>query len=168
MFRRRRIAIAVLAVTVLVSVAIIAFRFAVTGLSSALNEPPKAEIAVATWLLRQSVPAAARALVNPLGRDPADIAAGQDVFRRKCEICHGYDGGGKTEIGAGVYPRPPALRAMDIQALTDGEMFYIIQKGEGDMTGEGDRQKPEEIWNMINYVRSLSKKTQATKAKPAR
>jgi hypothetical protein len=55
-----------------------------------------------------------------------------------------------------------------LKDMTDGEMFYIIQKGKGDMTGEGDRQKPEGIWNMVNYIRSLSKKGPATaKAKPS-
>jgi hypothetical protein len=26
------------------------------------------------------------------------------------------------------------------------------------MTGEGDRSKPDEIWNLVNYVRSLAQK----------
>jgi hypothetical protein len=47
-------------------------------------------------------------------------------------------------------------------------MFYIIQKGKGDMPSEGNRQKPEGVWNLVNYIRSLSKKSTATaKAKPA-
>ena len=58
--------------------------------------------------------------------------------------------------------------AAALKDMTDGEIFYIIQKGKGDMTGEGDRQKPEGIWNMVNYIRSLSKKGPATaKAKPS-
>ena len=38
---------------------------------------------------------------NPLGADAADVAAGRDLFRQNCEICHGYDGSGKTRIGGG-------------------------------------------------------------------
>jgi mono/diheme cytochrome c family protein len=41
---------------------------------------------------------------------------------------------------------------------TDGELFTIIRKGKGDMPPEGDRAKNEDVWNLVNYIRSLSKK----------
>ena len=82
----------------------------VPGLSVARQEPPQLEVMLATWLLRQSVPEAARTRRQSAWRnpDPAAVAAGGDLFRQKCEICHAYDGSGKTEIGAGnirVRPR---------------------------------------------------------------
>ena len=52
-----------------------------------------------------------------------------------------------------------------LKDMTDGEMFYIIKNGKGQMTGEADRVKPEEIWNLVNYVRSLAKKTAAAPPK---
>ena len=70
-----------------------------------------------------------RAQVNPLGGDPADIAAGRDLFRQKCETCHTHDDSGKTEIGSGEYPRLPPLRSMDILAMPNGEVFYRIRNG---------------------------------------
>ena len=130
MQHRRRAAI-IAAIVVLGGVALaaaLAWRSVIPGLSSARREPPAIEVSVATWLLRASVPADDKARTNPLGGDPADIAAGQDIFRQKCEICHAYDGSGKTEIGAGQYPRPPALRSL-VASLTDGEIFYHIRNG---------------------------------------
>ena len=109
MLHRHRIAIALIVVLAGVALAAGVWRSLLPGLSSARNEPSAAEVLIATWLLQESVPAAAKIMVNPLGGDPADIAAGRDIFRQKCEICHGYDGSGKTEVGAGQYPRPPAL-----------------------------------------------------------
>jgi hypothetical protein len=56
-------------VALLVFVAAVAgalYRFALPGLSSARPDPPKIEIQVATWLLRNSVPAETAARVNPL------------------------------------------------------------------------------------------------------
>ena len=42
---------------------------------------------------------------------------------------------------------------------TDGELFYITRNGKGDdMPPEGDRAKDEDIWNMVNYIRSFAKK----------
>src|SRR5208337_442885 len=123
MMRLRHLAALVAVVVILGGVGVLVYRAIIPGLSSARREPPAAEVSVATWLLYESVPADARAQINPLGKDPADIAAGQDLFRQKCAVCHAYDGSGKTEIGAGEYPRPPALRSMNIMALTDGEIF---------------------------------------------
>jgi mono/diheme cytochrome c family protein len=44
-------------------------------------------------------------------------------------------------------------------------LFYIIKNGKGEMTGEGDRLKPDELWNLVNYVRSFSKNS-GSKPKP--
>jgi len=45
-----------------------------------------------------------------------------------------------------------------LKGMTDGELFYIIQKGKGEMPGEGDRQNADGIWNMVTLVRSFGKK----------
>jgi mono/diheme cytochrome c family protein len=42
--------------------------------------------------------------------------------------------------------------------MTDGELFYIIKVGKGDMPPEGARVKTDELWDLVNYVRSLAKK----------
>jgi hypothetical protein len=57
--------------------------------------------------------------------------------------------------------KPPLKDYTDAAALkdlSDGELFYIIQNGKGQMTGEGERMKPEGIWNMVILVRSFAKK----------
>jgi mono/diheme cytochrome c family protein len=65
------------------------------------------------------VPHAASDAQNPLRAHPdsADAIAGREVYQQKCQICHGYDGSGKTEIAAGV------------QRLTDGELLFHITNG---------------------------------------
>ena len=42
-------------------------------------------------------------------------------------------------------------------SMTDGELFYVIEKGKGEMEGEGPRLKPEDTWNLVNYIRSMAK-----------
>jgi predicted CXXCH cytochrome family protein len=127
----------------------------VPGLSSALQEPPVAETVIATWLLHQSVPAEAKDAVNPLKDDLASVAIGRDLYREKCETCHAYDGGGKTTIGAGEYPRPPALRSFAIQATPDGELFYHIRNGIRN-TGMPAWNLPDrQIWQLVSYIRHL-------------
>ncbi|MHB8527549.1 MAG: c-type cytochrome [Candidatus Acidiferrales bacterium] len=114
------------------------------------------------------IPADIAKAPDPVKPTAASIAAGKQMYGYDCAMCHGANGSGKGDLAAEMkltlkdYREPASLKD-----ITDGEMFYIIQKGKGDMTGEGDRQKPDGIWNMINYLRSLSKKTPAAKAKPA-
>ena len=55
----------------------------------------------------------------------------------------------------------PALLA----GKTDGELFYIITKGKGKMMGEGDRAPETMRWNLVNLVRSISKKEAGKEAR---
>ena len=154
MLHRHRIAIALIVVLAGVALAAGVWRSLLPGLSSARNEPSAAEVLIATWLLQESVPAVAKIMVNPLGGDPADTAAGRNIFRQKCEICHGYDGSGKTDVGAGQYPRPPALQA-NIAAMPDGEIFYHIRNGIRN-TGMPAWSMPDiQIWQLVAYLRHL-------------
>src|SRR5215213_4888365 len=144
-----------------VSAAIVAavaglYLLIVPGLSVARNEPPRVEVMLATWLLRQSVPLVASRAVSPLGEhpDPAAVAAGGDLFRQKCETCHSYDGAGRTEMGAGFYPRPPALRTVTAE-LTDGEVFYHIRNGIRNTAMPAWDMPDDKIWQLVAYIREL-------------
>ncbi len=155
MFNRRHIAFALLAVIALAGATI--WRSVIPGLSSARGDPPEIEVSLATLLLRASVPTEDKARTNPLGSDPADIAAGQDMFRQKCEVCHGYDGGGKTEIGAGEYPQAAiALHSMNITALSDGEIFYHIRNGIRNTGMPAWTMPDRQIWQLVAYLRHLA------------
>jgi mono/diheme cytochrome c family protein len=83
-----------------------------------------------------------------------------------CAMCHGKGGDGKGDVAADMhlnlrdYRDPTSLKGM-----TDGELSYIITKGKGEMTGEEGRLKPEEVWSMVNYLRSLAQKETPPKSK---
>ena len=162
----RRSWVAVLILAVLLGGAVAFYRLALPGLSSARGEPPALEVRLARWALAASVPAADQARRNPLGDDPAEIAAGADLFRRKCESCHGFDGSGRTEIAAGEYPRPPALDAATA-SLTDGEVFYHIANGIRN-TGMPAWSLPErQIWQIVSFIRHLPRIAGPTTGLPA-
>src|SRR3984885_3571341 len=126
----------------------------IPGLSSARSDPPAAETILATWLLHQSVPFEAKMSVNP-APDPSDVAEGKDLYRQKCETCHGIDGGGRTPIGSNEFPRVPTLRSAAIAATSDGELFYHIRNGIRN-TGMPAWNLPDrQIWQLVGYVRHL-------------
>jgi mono/diheme cytochrome c family protein len=103
---------------------------------------------------------------NPVKPTAGSLALGKKTYGYDCAMCHGKDGDGKGDLASDMklkmldYTDPAALKDM-----TDGGLFYIIKNGKGDMPAEGDRAKPEEIWNLVNYVRSLAKKDAAAKSK---
>lgn len=85
----------------------------------------------------------------------ADVDAGHQVYTQKCEICHAYDGGGKSEIGSGQYPRPPDLRSSDVQKMSDGELFYHLKNGIRH-TGMPAWTLPDrKLWQLSAYLRNL-------------
>ena len=112
------------------------------------------------------IPPDASKLPNPVKPTAASLAAGKRSYGFDCAMCHGKDGDGKGELATDMklklvdYRDPASLKDM-----TDGDLFYVIKNGKGEMTGEGDRSKHEEIWNLVNYVRSLAQKN-FTPAKP--
>jgi predicted CXXCH cytochrome family protein len=140
----------------LLLLALLRFQWVLPGLSVARQEPPRLEVVTASWLLRHSVPASAKAAKNPLGNrpDPAAIAAGHDLFVQKCSTCHAYDGGGKSEMGAGEYPRPPALHAL-LPSLSDGEIFYHIRNGIRNTAMPAWNMPDDQIWRLVAYLRAL-------------
>jgi len=162
---RRAGLIAIIMVFAAIVLAGVLYERIVPGLSSARNSEPRLETAIATWLLHHSVPAAAKAAVNPLGSDAADIVAGRDLFRENCEVCHAYDGGGRTRIGGSEYPHAPPLRVV-VASMSDGEMFYHIRNGIRN-TGMPAWDMPDrQIWQLVTYIRHLPNPARLAAAEP--
>ncbi len=126
------------------------------GLSSARPKPSRFEVEVASYLLRHSVPRSAISMVNPLGAKiaPASLRAGQDLFAAKCESCHGFDGGGRTEIGESIFPRAPVLRVA-AASMSDGEIFYHIRNGIRNTAMPAWNFPDAQVWQLVSYIRNL-------------
>jgi predicted CXXCH cytochrome family protein len=154
---KRRLSVAAAFIVLLLAAAGIGYALLLPGLSVARQEPSPVEITAATWLLHHSVPAAATAAVNPLGAhpDPASVTAGKDLFAQKCEICHAYDGGGKTELGAGEFPRPPMLHEV-VPSMSDGEIFYHIRNGIRNTAMPAWNMPDAQVWQLVSYIRTLA------------
>lgn len=105
------------------------------------------------------IPADVARMVNPIKPTVESQARARKMYGYDCAMCHGEKGDGKGDLAADQklvlkdYTDPLALKDM-----TDGEMYYIIKNGKGQMPGEGDREKPDDLWNMVVLVRSFAKK----------
>ena len=108
------------------------------------------------------IPPEAIKVVNPLKPTPASIAVGKKRYGYDCAMCHGTDGDGKGDLAIDMklkmldYRDPATLKS-----VTDGEMFYVIKNGNGEMPSEADRLKDDDVWNLVNYIRSIPKTSPA-------
>ncbi|MBA3972658.1 MAG: cytochrome c [Candidatus Solibacter sp.] len=126
---------------------------------SAREKPLRIEALLARNARRLASPRGARELKNPVGLTPVAIAEARDHFADHCAICHANDGGGRTQINAGLYPPAPDIRVTDTQGLSDGELFYIIKNGIRFTGMPGWGGEDEENWKLVLFIRHLPKIT---------
>ena len=99
---------------------------------------------------------------NPVASSAASIAAGKKLYDAQCASCHGSTGKGDGKAGALLKPLPSDLSDAEWKhGSTDGEIFTVIRDGarQTGMRAYGSRIPANDIWNLVNYVRSLSPKT---------
>jgi mono/diheme cytochrome c family protein len=70
-------------------------------------------------------------------------------------MCHGPAGDGKGDLGAGMKMKIPSFATAAWQSgKTDGEIFYMMTAGHGDMPGE-KRLPDQSKWEIVRFIRSL-------------
>ena len=104
-------------------------------------------------------------LKNPVPANAQSIQAGNAIFQKSCAVCHGPMGKGDGAIVASLKPeatKPPNLTDAEWKhGSTDGEIFTVIHDGIGpkfEMKGQAGKLSDQDIWNVVNYVRSLGQK----------
>ncbi|HMD77992.1 MAG TPA: cytochrome c [Terracidiphilus sp.] len=108
------------------------------------------------------------ASTNPVKPTPASQEKAKDLYARDCALCHGDNGNGKTGLAKDM-----GLTLSDwtdpkkLANKSDHELFDAIRKGKDKMPPEDpSRAKDDEVWNLIIYIRGLSK-DQPAAAPPA-
>jgi len=102
----------------------------------------------------------AAAIKNPIKATPDSIAAGKKIYDTQCTNCHGASGKGDGKMAESITSGPKPSDLSDAQwkhGSTDGEIFTLIRdgsKGTG-MRGYAARMKTDDIWNVVNYLRTL-------------
>jgi mono/diheme cytochrome c family protein len=162
MTRRTRAAVAIAAGLVLAVIGLYAF---VRGHGfNARAEPGAFESAVAGRIRSLAIPPAARDRTNPVPASEEIVREGLAHFADHCAFCHGNDGSGDSDIGRGLYPKPPDMRQSATQQLTDGELFYIIENGVPltgmPAFGTGEKDGEDGSWHLVHFIRRLPSLTQ--------
>ena len=106
-----------------------------------------------------TVPAEAAKKANPVKPTAESIAQGKKYYGFDCAMCHGDSGDGKGVVAVEERFNLKDFRdPATLKDRTDGELFYILKNGKGHMPVEPIRSSPNDLWNLINYIRSLSSK----------
>jgi mono/diheme cytochrome c family protein len=97
--------------------------------------------------------------VNPVPSSPESVAAGRRSYSQYCANCHGSTGRGDGSGGATGAPPADLTDAVWDYGSTDGEIFGVIHDGTSNEMGSyAERLKDADIWNIVNYIRTLALK----------
>jgi mono/diheme cytochrome c family protein len=116
-------------------------------LSASLTAQPK------PWV----VPANFKTMKNPVAVGEASTKAGQALYTKNCASCHG-----KAGLGDGVKARslktfPGDLSKIEYQGQSDGDQFFKSKFGRDEMPKYEGKLADDDIWNIINYMRTFKK-----------
>jgi cytochrome c len=107
----------------------------------------------------QDAAPAAHASTNPVKPTPASQAKAKKFYAMDCAMCHGDNGNGKSDLATSMqltltdWTDPKTLAAK-----SDKELFDMIRVGKDKMPPEdAGRAKDEDVWNLVIYIRGLSK-----------
>jgi copper transport protein len=100
-------------------------------------------------------------LTNPFPPTADSLEAGQGLYAQNCQSCHGVAGLGNGPQAVGLNP-PPADLVVHVPLHADGALFGLIKNGIPGtaMPSLGDKLTDEEIWHIVNYIRTFEESTQ--------
>lgn len=145
-------------VGLLVLAGVAAFTLSGSGITSR-RQPFPLEESISRSARRFLVPRVIRNSTNPAPNTPDVIQRGMEHFADHCALCHANDGSGDIPMGKAMFPRAPDMRTNPTQAMTDGELFYVIEQGIpltgmpawGNGTPAGERAS----WELVRFIRHL-------------
>jgi len=127
-------------------------------------EPSRVEALAARTMRSLATPAATKEQANPVTATREVLDEGLEHFADHCAVCHANDGSGDTPIGRNLYPKAPDMRLAGTQALSDGELFSIIENGIRltgmPAWGTGTPDGKQASWALVHVVRRLPSLTQ--------
>jgi mono/diheme cytochrome c family protein len=121
---------------------------------------PAFVLALTAFVAAQGNPEAAK-MKNPVKSSPESIAAGKAAFTKNCRFCHGADAKGNGPMAPKDTHPSDLTDAKWDRGGSDGEIFAVIRDGAGpkfDMKGYKSKMTETEMWNVVNYLRSVGTK----------
>ena len=103
-------------------------------------------------------PAPSAAKKNPIAATQESIGVGQKIYAKTCTMCHGKSGDADGPAVIELNIHPARLSDPNLANESDGSLFWKITTGKKPMPAYGKRLSESDRWNLVNYVRTLSKR----------
>ena len=81
--------------------------------------------------------------------------SGADIYKSKCQSCHGADGSGNTPAGKATKVRP--FNSPEIIKMSDDDLIQITKNGRGKMPAYAGKLTDDQIKAVIAHIRTLQK-----------
>lgn len=97
-----------------------------------------------------------RVTANPLPADERSLSIGKQLYIQYCRDCHGAAGAGDGPLSGSLKPRPLDL-SVHVPLHPEIGLYRFIDRGVAgtSMAAWGDTLTPEEIWHVINYLKTF-------------
>jgi mono/diheme cytochrome c family protein len=135
----------------------------------ALQEPGPVETFLATQVKHLLVRRSSGDGIPPAPtHSQTSIEEGDKLYATECSMCHGMDGHTPTDTGRWMYPRAVDLTSPEVQRYPDRELFWIVKNGIrlSGMPAFGRVESDEHIWNLVYYLRTLSRSAPTPSSQP--
>ena len=103
------------------------------------------------------VPANFKTMKNPVATGDASTKAGQALYTKNCASCHGKAGQGDGVKARSLKQFPGDFSKADYQKQSDGDLFYKTKFGRDEMPKYDGKLADDDIWNIVNYMRTFTK-----------
>jgi mono/diheme cytochrome c family protein len=100
------------------------------------------------------VPQEFRLRLSPFEFSEASAEAGRTIYTANCLSCHGNPG--RNNFLRSLNPQPGDPASEEYQSNSDGEIFYKVSEGRGQMPGFKNVLSQTDIWNVVSYVRTFN------------
>ena len=98
-----------------------------------------------------------QAIENPVAATRDSVSTGRQRYVFMCRECHGNSGLGDGDMAHAGGEVPDFTDDAWLHGPSDGEMFLVIRDGvTADMQPYANRLSDEDIWHLVNYLKTLS------------
>ena len=108
----------------------------------------KIQVMAHSWM----APKEAAEIKNPIVLDVESARKGKEAYLDFCAACHGDNLEGLKAEEAGLDIDTPNLKQR-LKTHTDGDFFWKINEGRGEMPSFKDELSDDEKWQIIYYIR---------------
>ena len=95
--------------------------------------------------------------------EPLTLEQGEELFMEYCSSCHGEAGYGDGAAGRALGAKPANFHDPEVTKQSDGALFWKLSNGRGNMPPFKDVFSEEQRWQLVGYLRKLTKKNTDTK-----